>query len=479
MVAGSEFFLDEIASLRASPAEQGSVLLYGSSTIRLWETFREDLPGASVENRGFGGSTLKACAEAWNQLGKPLHPCALVVYAGDNDLDQGAQPDDILESLRALLARVRTRGAKRHPICVVSIKPSPSRWSLADKIRRTNRLLEEECQLQEDVWFLDLASCFLDGDLRPRSSLFQEDGLHLSPKGYRILAEGVSRWLAVVGKWTGQLSRRLESATPSPLFPRTVRLHRGFQVGNHPEIRREYHVWHSPVLGREMELLVFGHGGERVLVFPSRMERFYEWEDRGMVNACRERIESGEIQLWCLDSVDAESFFAFDKSPADRISRHYAFERYVLEEVVPFSEKANPGSGLGVAGCSLGAFHAAAVFFRHPDRFRRLVSFSGRFDLSREFGPDYPDLFLGYREEPLYFLMPTHFLPSLRVTEHMAALRESEIVLVVGETDGFRSNNDDLSRILWGLGIPHHMRLWVGDAHRFRHWRQMARVYLG
>lgn len=58
-----------------------------------------------------------------------------------------------------------------------------------------------------------------------------------------------------------------------------------------------------------------------------------------------------------------------------------------------------------------------------------------------------------------------------------AALRESEIVLVVGESDPFRSSNVDLSDILWSLGVSHQVKTWVGSAHRFRTWRQMARLY--
>ncbi|MEN9354723.1 MAG: hypothetical protein RL318_2048 [Fibrobacterota bacterium] len=477
MIAGRDIFAEEIESLRRAPTTQGRVLLYGSSTIRMWESAAQDLHGATIENRGFGGSTLKACAESWALLGKPLRPSAVVIYAGDNDLDQGAQPEEILGFFRQLLDQIHARKGGKIPVCLISIKPSPSRWNLGDRIRRTNRLLEEECAAREDTWFLDLVPCFLDGDLRPRTSAFQEDGLHLTRKGYRVFTEGVSLWLERLGLWNGAIARAFELAPSSPLLPRTLRLHRGAHARD-SEIAREYHCWHSPHLGREMELLTFGHAGERMLVFPSRMERFFEWENRGMIHACRERIEAGTLQLWCLDSLETESFFAFAKSPAERIARHYDFERYVLEEVIPFSQAKNPSSSLGAVGCSFGAFHAAAIVFRHPQRFNRLLALSGRFDLSRSFGEDYPDLFQGYREDPLYFLMPTHFLPGLRDPKSLSALRDCEILLAVGEDDGFRPSNDDLSRILWGLGVPHHLKLWVGSAHRFRYWRQMARAYL-
>jgi esterase/lipase superfamily enzyme len=71
-----------------------------------------------------------------------------------------------------------------------------------------------------------------------------------------------------------------------------------------------------------MELLIFGHSGARVLVFPTSMGRFYEWEDRGMMGALGEQIERGWIQMYCVDSVDAESWYARGKDPGARAWRH-------------------------------------------------------------------------------------------------------------------------------------------------------------
>ena len=74
-------------------------------------------------------------------------------------------------------------------------------------------------------------------------------------------------------------------------------------------MNREYHKWFSPRLGREMELLVFGYGGLPVLVFPTSGGRFFEFEDRGMVAALTDRLKSGGLQLFCVDSVDNESWY--------------------------------------------------------------------------------------------------------------------------------------------------------------------------
>ena len=55
-------------------------------------------------------------------------------------------------------------------------------------------------------------------------------------------------------------------------------------------MNREYHKWFSPRLGREMELLVFGHSGMPVIVFPTSMGRFFDYENRGMIDAVRDQL---------------------------------------------------------------------------------------------------------------------------------------------------------------------------------------------
>jgi len=83
-------------------------------------------------------------------------------------------------------------------------------------------------------------------------------------------------------------------------------------------MHREHRRWFSPSLQRDMQLLVFGHAGARVLVFPTSMGRFYEWEDRGMIGALAHHLDQGWLQLYCVDSVDGESWYARQQHPAAR-----------------------------------------------------------------------------------------------------------------------------------------------------------------
>src|SRR5437879_4998911 len=104
---------------------------------------------------------------------------------------------------------------------------------------------------------------------------------------------------------------------------------------------REYHQWMSPRLGREMELLCFGHSGAKVLVFPTRGGRFYEYENMRMVQALAPQIEAGQLQLYCVDGLDHESLYCFWAHPSGRIKRHQQYEEYILHEVLPFMAERN------------------------------------------------------------------------------------------------------------------------------------------
>lgn len=76
-------------------------------------------------------------------------------------------------------------------------------------------------------------------------------------------------------------------------------------------MHRKYYRWFSPRLQRDMELLVFGHAGARVLVFPTRDGHFHEYEDLHIVHSLADKINAGQLQLWCLDNIAWESFYCY------------------------------------------------------------------------------------------------------------------------------------------------------------------------
>jgi esterase/lipase superfamily enzyme len=236
-------------------------------------------------------------------------------------------------------------------------------------------------------------------------------------------------------------------------------------------LNRDYQRWLSPSLGRDMELLVFGHAGARVLVFPTSMGRFFEWEDRGMVGALAEHIERGWLQLFCVDSVDGESWYANDRHPADGAVRHEQYERYVLSEVLPFTQSRNANPFLIVTGASFGAYHAMNLALRHPHLVGRVLAMAGLYDIKR--------MTHGYDDSRVHANDPSSYMLNALSAERLEAIRNIDIIMAIGRDDPNREDNEHLSRALWQHGIWHAFRLWDGWAHDWPWWRDMVRLYIG
>jgi esterase/lipase superfamily enzyme len=226
-----------------------------------------------------------------------------------------------------------------------------------------------------------------------------------------------------------------------------------------------------------MELLVFGRGGRAVLFFPTRMARFYDYENWGIVDSLRSKIDRGEIQLFCVDSIDGESFYNPNVCASARISRHLQYEDYLLNEVIPLVRAKNKEDYLTAAGCSMGAYHAVNFSMKYPWLFKKTVGISGRYDLTKTPG-NFKDLLDGEHSEFVYFNMPAQYMANLNDHYLLNAVRSLEVILAVGETDPFLPGNQEFSEILWNKGIGNQFYIWSSNAHRPHYWRQMLPWYL-
>lgn len=225
-----------------------------------------------------------------------------------------------------------------------------------------------------------------------------------------------------------------------------------------------------------MELLVWGHSGAPVIFFPTRSARFYDYEDWKIIEALRDKIESGQLQIFCVDSVDDESFYSKD-APSARIKRHLQYEKYILNEVIPLIRNLNPDQRLIAAGCSLGGYHAVNIAFKYPFIFTKVVGMSARYDLTISL-PHFNNLFDGYFNEDIYFNMPNCYIPNIHDEQLLNQLRSLSIIIVIGKEDAFLENNKQLSLSLHEKGINHDFYEWDEEAHRPRYWRRMVQLYL-
>lgn len=178
----------------AAPSPQHPIVFTGSSSVRLWQTLNEDFPGKPVLNRGFGGSQLRDVVHYADQLAIHYRPRMIVVYAGDNDINAGRTPQQVLSDFRALVARIR-RDLPKVPIVYLSIKPSPSRASQLDAQREANTLVRTEAAKWPRVEFVDVFTPMLDAEGQPRAELFVEDRLHMNAEGYALWRKIVAPYL--------------------------------------------------------------------------------------------------------------------------------------------------------------------------------------------------------------------------------------------------------------------------------------------
>jgi len=241
-------------------------------------------------------------------------------------------------------------------------------------------------------------------------------------------------------------------------------------------MKREYHKWFSDRLQRDMELLIFGHAGKAVLFFPTRMGRFFDYENWGIVASLSDQLESGNLQLFCVDSIDAESFYNTNEHPEVRIARHQQYEAYLINEVVQLIYKVNGGGFIQTAGCSMGAYHAVNLAMKYPWLISRAVGLSGRYDLTQNLG-DFRDLLDGHNNDAVYFSMPLQFVPNLADGYLLSELQDLEVVLAVGREDPFLQGNIDFERLLNEKELPNQLHIWDGNAHRAADWRQMVPLY--
>lgn len=239
----------------------------------------------------------------------------------------------------------------------------------------------------------------------------------------------------------------------------------------------EYHHWFSPHLQQEMELKVYGWYGKPVLVFPAQEGRFYDFENFGMIAAIADFIESGKVKVFTVDSIDSQSWANWHIHPADRASRHEDYDRYIIEEVVPFIQKhcGYPQQGILVTGCSMGGYHAGNFFFRHPDVFDAMICLSGLFQLG---------MFVGdYMDETIYYNSPLIYLPNLEDPWYLERYRRSQIVICCGQgawEDAMQADARAMKAILDAKGIPAWVDFWGYDVnHDWPWWRKQLPYFLG
>lgn len=174
----------------------GKILFTGSSSFTLWKDVQRYFPAYPVINRGFGGSTLQDMIRYENDIIFPYQPKQIVIYCGENDIanDSTVTGKMVFERFRQLFADIRTT-FPGVPVIYVSMKPSPSRWHMRERVMEGNKRIRKFLRKQKHAVFISVWKEMLGADGEPKAELFVEDKLHMNAKGYAIWQKLIEPYL--------------------------------------------------------------------------------------------------------------------------------------------------------------------------------------------------------------------------------------------------------------------------------------------
>jgi lysophospholipase L1-like esterase len=164
------------------------VLFVGSSSIRMWNSLTTDMAPLPVLNRGFGGAQIEDVNRWFDDVVVRYRPRAIVLYAGENDLDAGKTPEQVVVDFQRFLElKVQKLGAT--PVFFTSLKPSQLRIAQLQRQAEVNQRVRALADTRDDLKFIDVAPLMMqDGQPRP---LYIGDGLHMNAEGYALWTKAI------------------------------------------------------------------------------------------------------------------------------------------------------------------------------------------------------------------------------------------------------------------------------------------------
>ena len=173
---------------RIDPPPEGAIVLTGSSSIARWNNqAAAALAPLTVIPRGFGGSVMHDVLHYLDRVALTHRPRAILIYEGDNDTGSGnpIPTEAILDHLKQIVSRIHEELPDTR-VYVLSVKPSVSRWSVWPMAQQVSAGYKEIADNDPLVYYVDVATPFLNNDGSVMTDIFVADNLHLNDLGNAI-----------------------------------------------------------------------------------------------------------------------------------------------------------------------------------------------------------------------------------------------------------------------------------------------------
>ena len=242
----------------------------------------------------------------------------------------------------------------------------------------------------------------------------------------------------------------------------------------------QYVKAYSHALGRDMEWKVYGSSGRPVIFIPCQDGRFYDFENYGMTDVWAPWIDSGQVMVCSVDTLDQETWSAVWGNPRDRILRYESWIHHLTDEVVSWlRDLANCRNGWSgvpfilITGCSLGAAHAANLYFRRPDIFDGLLALSGVYSTEFAFG--------SYMDDLVYANSPIHYLGGMPADHpYISYYNQKKTIICTGKGPWeLPDYTRQLDSVLRDKGIHAWVDYWGHDcAHDWPWWKRQTTYFV-
>lgn len=228
-------------------------------------------------------------------------------------------------------------------------------------------------------------------------------------------------------------------------------------------MRIEDHRWHSERCGREMWVKRVGHWGPGFIYFPTCGGDPNEFFRYGMQHDIGGWIEGGKVQVFCVGSLNMETWYNGALHPYHRARWAEGYNQYILQEVVPFVRGITGNPFLGMMGASFGGYTVANLMLKRPDLFDLAVAMSGVFKVD--------DLLGGYHDDTVYFNSPLEYLRHMSDPWFYDRMRDGRTLwLQCGANDICRRDNDEFHDLLTWKGVPHRYDVWDPPCDHHEYW---------
>lgn len=213
-------------------------------------------------------------------------------------------------------------------------------------------------------------------------------------------------------------------------------------------MHKEHVQWYSSIMRREMNMMQYGTGGIPIIAFPTDQGTFDEWENHGMTEALEHQLEESLNCLFNLETMDYECLFNLNIEPEERLNRYLKYQTFIYDELIPFVQKVSENNFIILAGVGFGAYHAANLTFKYPDKFGKFIGMDGLYDITPYMN--------GFYNDAVYYNSPLHFLPMLDHPGILAKYENLDLILITSNTNPtFEDHTERFSNVLKERMISH------------------------